>query len=63
MTIASLQDLGYIVDLDAAERYELPDVRALVEQGLVLTERVEGALAEGIMLPTIPIELPASSLV
>ena len=29
MSIASLSDLGYRVDLDAAEPYELPDARAL----------------------------------
>ena len=63
ITIACLQDLGYTVDLDAAEPFTLPDVRALVEQGLVLADREDGALAEGIVIPTIPIELPETSLV
>ena len=35
------------------------DVLALVESGLVLADRRDGALAEGEVLPTIPIELAA----
>ncbi len=34
LTVASLQDLGYVVDLDAAEPYALPDLRALAEAAL-----------------------------
>ncbi|MGH9628075.1 MAG: leishmanolysin-related zinc metalloendopeptidase [Bryobacteraceae bacterium] len=33
MTVASLQDLGYTVDLSAGEPYELPDLMALAETG------------------------------
>lgn len=33
MTVASLQDLGYKVDLTAAEPYALPDLMALAEAG------------------------------
>jgi Leishmanolysin len=35
LTVASLQDLGYVVNLDAAEPYELPDLRAMAEAGLM----------------------------
>jgi hypothetical protein len=33
MTVASLQDLGYTVDVDAAEPYALPNLMALAEAG------------------------------
>src|SRR5436190_10349082 len=36
MTIASLQDLGYVVDLKAAEAYPLPNHLALAERGLLV---------------------------
>ncbi|MFF8266170.1 leishmanolysin-related zinc metalloendopeptidase [Streptomyces sp. NPDC016562] len=53
LTVASLGDLGYEVDLEAAEPYELPDpfVTAMAGDGEV-TPR-------GIMLPTVPSEIPA----
>jgi len=35
VTVASLQDLGYVVDLSAAEPYALPDLQALAEAGLM----------------------------
>jgi Leishmanolysin len=35
LTVASLQDLGYVVDLNAAEPYALPDLRAMAEAGLM----------------------------
>jgi hypothetical protein len=55
MTVASLQDLGYVVDLTAAEPYDLP-----------LPAVNEGVAADGeelldlgnAMLPVIPFELP-----
>lgn len=61
LTVASLKDLGYAVDFDAAEPYNLPNLRALAERGL-LTPHVAPVNA-GIMLPNIPIVLPKSSLV
>ena len=36
MTVASLQDLGYTVDLKAAEPYTLPNLMALAEAGSLL---------------------------
>jgi len=35
LTVASLQDLGYVVDLSAAEPYALPNLQALAEAGLM----------------------------
>ena len=34
MTVASLQDLGYVVNMNAAEPYGLPNLQALAEAGL-----------------------------
>jgi hypothetical protein len=39
LTVASLQDLGYVVDLTAAEPYALPDLRAMAEAGLMAARR------------------------
>jgi Leishmanolysin len=60
MTVASLGDLGYQVDLAEAEAYTLPDLFALAEAGEFMQP---GPLAdEGIMLPIIPFVLPPESL-
>lgn len=60
-TVASLQDLGYTVDLNAADSYTLPNLRELAERGLlVATEAHED---EGVVLPIIPVLLPPESLV
>jgi hypothetical protein len=60
MTVASLGDLGYQVDLAEAEAYALPDLFALAESGEFMQR---GSLAdEGIMLPIIPFVLPPESL-
>jgi hypothetical protein len=60
VTVASLGDLGYEVDLDAAEPYELPNLFELAEDG-VLVEH-SAPIDGGVVLPVIPITLPASSL-
>ena len=41
LTVASLKDLGYVVDMNAAEPYSLPDLRALAERGLLVARGVE----------------------
>ena len=61
MTAASLDDMGYVVDLNAAEAYDLPDLRALAEEGLL--GRRAAPMDEGMVLPNIPLELPPDSLV
>ena len=61
LTVASLQDLGYQVNMDASEAYNLPNLLALAESGALLT--ASGALQGGTMLPNIPLVLPSDSLV
>jgi hypothetical protein len=58
MTVASLQDLGYVVDFNAAEPYSLPNLLALAEGGALQAPPA----VTGIVLPNIPIVLPNDSL-
>lgn len=60
MTVASLGDLGYAVDVDAGEPYTLPNLFALAEAGSLVAHAAP--IDEGIVLPVIPITLPADSL-
>jgi hypothetical protein len=60
VTVASLEDLGYEVDIDAAEDYTLPDLLDLAEEGTLVAHAAP--IDSSIMLPTIPVELPAESL-
>lgn len=53
LTVAGLQDLGYQVDLEAADPYELPDLLDLAQRGLLLTH--VAPIGHGLMLPTIPV--------
>jgi hypothetical protein len=57
MTVGSLKDVGYKVDLTKAEAYSLPNLLALAASGAVTTHTRPHAL------PVIPITLPDSSLV
>ena len=59
LTIASLLDLGYEVNMAVAQPYQLPNHLEMVEEGVV-AERV--AASKGIVLPRIPIILPDESL-
>jgi len=61
MTVGSLQDLGYTVDLTAAEPYTLPSHLDLAERGLLAASAAHES--EGIVLPKIPMLLPEDSLV
>jgi hypothetical protein len=36
MTAASLEDLGYVVNMNAAEAYALPNLQAIAEAGLMM---------------------------
>ncbi len=60
VTVASLGDLGYQVDLDAGEPYALPNLMALAEAGSLVAH--EAPIDSGTVLPVIPVELPADSL-
>jgi hypothetical protein len=57
LTVASLQDMGYEVDLAKAEAYSLPDLFAIAAAGETTTHEEPHAL------PVIPIVVPDSSLV
>lgn len=54
LTVASLQDLGYQVNLEAAQPYKMPDLEAIA--GVAADEEAID-LGEG-MIPVIPFELP-----
>jgi|SRR6185369_9442257 len=60
VTVASLQDLGYVVDINAAEPFELPSLQSLTESGVLTTHALP--INEGVVLPMIPTVLPATSL-
>jgi hypothetical protein len=57
LTVASLQDMGYVVDLSKAEPYKLPNLLAVAAAGETTTHDMPHAM------PIIPIELPDSSLI
>lgn len=59
MTVASLADMGYAVDLKAAEPYALPNLHALAASGALVA--AEAAHAAGHLLPLIPTTLPSSA--
>ncbi|MFG2872661.1 leishmanolysin-related zinc metalloendopeptidase [Streptomyces sp. NPDC048338] len=54
LTVASLGDLGYQVDLDAAQDYALPDLFEIARSG-----RVPPPTPQYVVLPTIPTRVPA----
>ena len=60
LTIGSLQDLGYVVDLSKAEKYALPDLMDLAEEGALVARTM--TVSDSMVLPSIPIVLPAGSL-
>jgi hypothetical protein len=60
VTVASLGDLGYQVDLAAAEPYALPDLLALAEGGELVPHAAP--IDSGIMLPVVPQVLPPDSM-
>jgi hypothetical protein len=61
VTAGSLQDIGYVVDMNAAEPYALPNLQNLAERGL-LGVRAASGLNAGVMLPIIPVVLSDDSL-
>jgi leishmanolysin len=58
LTVASLKDLGYVVDLKKAEPYSLPNLLHLAERGLMMAAHDHG----GVVLPTVPMILPDESV-
>jgi hypothetical protein len=61
MTVASLADMGYVVNLDLAEKYSLPNHLMMAEAGAP-PKRAQ-LMERGVMLPNIPMVLPDDSLV
>ncbi|HKO51250.1 MAG TPA: leishmanolysin-related zinc metalloendopeptidase [Polyangiaceae bacterium] len=57
VTVASLQDLGYLVNMQAAEAFALPNLLALAELGL-LSAHAATTHSHGTVLPIIPTVLP-----
>jgi Leishmanolysin len=60
MTAASLGDLGYKVDVDAAEQFVLPNLLELAESGALVAHGAP--IDKGVVLPTIPITVPQDSV-
>jgi hypothetical protein len=60
MTVGSLGDLGYQVDIEAGEPYALPDLLALAEEGALVPS--VAPIDGGAVLPVIPLTLPPESL-
>jgi hypothetical protein len=60
VTVASLKDLGYVVDLNKAEPYSLPNLLQLAEAGMLVAAASD---AGGLVLPTVPMILPDESVV
>ena len=61
VTAASLEDLGYVVDMDAAEPFELPNnLLELAESGSLMAHIAP--INVGIMLPSIPLVMPDESV-
>ena len=58
VTVASLKDLGYVVDLTKAEPYVLPNLLRLAEEGLLVAAHDHGAM----VIPTVPMILPEGSI-
>ena len=61
VTVGSLEDLGYVVDLQAAEPYELPNLLIAAEAGLLVAH--DAPIDLGTMMTSIPVVLPDESLV
>jgi len=60
VTAASLADLGYTVDMNAAEKYVLPDLFAAAEAGTLVPHGAP--IDRGFIQPIIPLVLPEGSL-
>ena len=60
LTVASLEDMGYRVNIAAAERYVLPDLLALAEDGALVPHIAP--IDHGRVLPVIPTVVPESAL-
>ena len=62
VTVASLQDLGYVVDITKAEPYALANLMDLAENGLLMSAAAHGAHDHPHALPIFPITLGDESM-
>src|SRR6185436_18597419 len=62
LTVASLKDLGYKVDLSKAEGYALPNLLRLAEGGHLMAAAAAAHEEAGMVIPTVPMTLPEESL-
>jgi leishmanolysin len=60
VTVASFGDLGYQVDRDAAEEFDLPDLLALAVGGELVAHTTP--IDVGVMLTSIPVVLADSTI-
>ena len=60
LTVASLKDLGYKVDLTKSEVYILPNLLRLAEGGMLVAAAAHDH--GGMVIPTVPMTLPSESL-
>ena len=58
LTVGGLQDQGYEVDYEGADPYVLPNLMKLAAEGLLVSHIAP--VNRGMMLPTIPIPVPAA---
>jgi hypothetical protein len=59
VTVGSLKDLGYVVNMNAAETYTLPNLLEIAERGLMAADQERLHIHT---IPIIPMTLPADSL-
>ena len=62
MTAASLTDLGYVVDMNAAEPYSLPRLLTGARMAGLKKLAASAAVGHPHTIPIIPIECPASAM-
>ncbi len=60
VTVASLADMGYVVDLTKAEPYALPNLTELAEAGMLMASMQDGE--SGMVLPSVPLVLLPEAL-
>jgi len=60
LTVASLQDLGYVVDVKKAESYKLPNLSSIAESGSLRSHIAP--IDRGVVLPIIPTVLPSDGM-
>lgn len=61
LTVGSLQDMGYVVNLDKAEPFTMPNLVELAAAGMLMASAADGE--DGFVLPSVPIVLPSGALV